>query len=482
MRNITVDVAVIGAGTAGLVARRNAESEGASTIMIDPGPLGTTCARVGCMPSKLLIAAADAVHHTQHADVFGLTTTVEVDGKKVMERVRSMRDFFTSFVIKSVDDLEKTEKFIKGRGRFTGPNTIEVSSNGEVITEVTAKQIVIATGSSPAVPPPYRHLSRDVMLFNDDVFDWEDLPESILVVGTGVIALELGQALHRLGVRTTIVGIQGLVGPLSDPKMIEEATKIFSEELDIHPDFKLEEISESEGQVHLKFEDPDGSKHEGSYQYVLMAAGRSPNLKSLNLESTGLDLNDRGMPPWNELTSQIGDSHLFIAGDVNQYRMLLHEAADEGRMAGLNAANFPEITEHERRTMLGVVFTDPQIALVGKGWKEMDCDSYRVGVVSYWKQGRARVMNENKGMVRIYGELNTGKLVGAEMVGPRVEHTAHLLAWAIQSGMTVKEALGMPFYHPVVEEGIRTALRDLDYQLGLSRPPGEPCEEFGPGD
>ncbi len=482
MRKIHVDVAVLGAGTAGLVARRNAEKEGATTVMIDPGPLGTTCARVGCMPSKLLIAAADAVHETQHAEIFGLKTTVEVDGKKVMKRVRELRDFFVSFVLKSVDELKEKDIYVKGKGRFTGPNTLEVVDEAEVVAEVEASSIVIATGSTPAVPPPYRHLSPKVMIFNDDVFEWEDLPESVLVVGTGVIALELGQALHRLGVRVTIVGIEGLIGPLSDPKMIEEANSIFTSELDLHADFDLKEIKETNNGVHIEFEDPDGSRHSGSYQYVLMAAGRSPNLKSLNLESTGIELDQKGTPAWNELTSQIADSHLFIAGDVNQYRMLLHEAADEGRAAGANAASFPSVLSFPRRTMLGIVFTDPQIALVGKSWKEMHCDTHRVGTVSYWKQGRARVMGQNKGMVRIYGEVGSGKLLGAEMVGPRVEHTAHLLAWAIQSGMTVQQALGMPFYHPVVEEGIRTALKDLEHQLNLSRAPGAPCEEFGPGD
>ncbi len=483
MQKIEVDVAVLGAGTAGLVARRNAAKAGASTMMIDPGPLGTTCARVGCMPSKLLVAAADAAHLAQHAEAFGVHAQVEINDREVMERVRAKRDFFVSFVLQSVDDIKESGAFLSGRARFLDAHTLAVEdAEGKTIAEVKAKSFVIATGSSSFVPPPYRGLSKKVLQFNDDVFEWETLPESVLVVGTGVIALELGQSLHRLGVRTTLVGIQGLLGPLSDPKMLKEAHSIFTDELDLHSDFQLDSIQEVEDGVEIKFTDPDGSKHEGKYQYVLMAAGRSPNLSSLDLEKTGIPLHERGIPPWDKNTGQVGDSHVFLAGDVNGFRPLLHEAADEGRIVGVNAAHFPDVMVSPRQTMLAIVFTDPQIALVGESWKEMDCTKNRVGTVSYWKQGRARVMGQNKGMVRIYGEAHTGLLLGAEMIGPRVEHTAHLLAWAIQKKMTVQEALTMPFYHPVIEEGIRTALRDLEHQLQLSRKPGAACEEFGPGD
>ena len=194
-----------------------------------------------------------------------------------------------------------------------------------------------------------------------------------------------------------------------------------------------------------------------------------------------MTLDGRGRPEVNPYTHQVGNSHVFVAGDVAGHRPLLHEAADEGRLAGANAAHFPHVLAEPRKTPLAIMFTDPQVAAVGDHWPDLSCSDHRVGVVDYGDQGRARVMGENHGMVRIAGKAGTGQIVAAQMIGPRVEHTAHLLAWAIQGRMLVSEALDRPFYHPVIEEGIRTALRDLQSKLHLSHKPEHPCEEWGAG-
>jgi dihydrolipoamide dehydrogenase len=164
-------------------------------------------------------------------------------------------------------------------------------------------------------------------------------------------------------------------------------------------------------------------------------------------------------------TLQLGKAPVFVAGDVNELHPLLHEAADDGRIAGENAANYPEVRASWRRTPLGIVFSDPQIGVVGGGYAALaDCEAV-AGEVSFENQGRARVQAVNAGKLRIYADKHSGKLLGAELFGPRVEHLSHLLAWAVQSGMTVSDALKMPFYHPVFEEGVRTALRNLDSNL-----------------
>jgi dihydrolipoamide dehydrogenase len=481
MQKHTVDVAVIGAGTAGLSARRAAENAGATTVLIDGGPLGTTCARVGCMPAKLLIAAADAAHHGREAGVFGVQTQVDVDGKAVMNRVRQERDRFVGFVLKSVGELRDRGRLLEGYARFVDGKTLMVGDDHRV----EASRVVIATGSTPFLPPPFRNLDPALLIDTDQIFELEDLPESLLVVGSGVIGLELGQAFHRLGVRVSVVGTGGRVGPLSDPKLVAEARTIFTSEFDFHPDYELEEIKpiEKGGEKGVEAAFVSNSNLErAQFEKVLLAAGRRPNLAQLGLDSLGLQLSNQGIPLFDPHTMQIADTPYFIAGDVNNDRPLLHEAADEGRLAGTNAARYPQVLVGQRRTPLGIVFTDPQIAVVGESFSSMNCSDNRVGEVDYGDQGRARVMNQHRGRVRIYGEAGTGLLLGAEMVGPRVEHTAHLLAWAIQQKLTVSEALEMPFYHPVIEEGIRTALRNLQSNLRLSRPIGQPCEEFGPGD
>ncbi len=467
MKQHKVDVAIVGAGTAGLTARRAALAEGASVLMIDPGPLGTTCARVGCMPSKLLIAAADAAHVTREAELFGLKTTLEIDGKKVLERVQRERDRFVGFVLDSVESARRAGQYIPGRASFVDAQTLEVENDAEVTDRVTAKTFVIAAGTAPFVPPPFRGLG-DRLLTNEEVFEQRDLPKRVLVLGAGVIGLELGQALSRLGSEVTLVDLATTVGPLRDPKTIAAAKAAFADAYEMYLGYQLDKVERVGDEIQVSFKDAEGGSHELTADIVLSAAGRRSNLPTLGLDKAGVELDERGAPAagFDAHTMQIGDTHLFIAGDITGDRPVLHEAADEGRIAGRNAARYPdEVVAGSRSAPLGVVFTEPQLAILGTPFEQLDHEQVRVGEVDYGDQGRARVMNQNKGVVRVYGEAGSGRLLGAEMVGPRVENTAHLLAWAVQQGLTVGQALAMPFYHPVVEEGIRTALRDLQSKL-----------------
>lgn len=455
----SVDVAILGAGTAGLNARRAAERAGAEAVMIDPGPFGTTCARVGCMPSKLLIAAAETVHQARQGRVFGFDADVAVDGRRVMDRVRRERDRFVGFVMDDVGEHLAADRLIRGRGRLVGPHTIQVDDR----TVVEARAIVVATGSRPFIPAPYRGLG-DVLLDNEGVFELQELPASLLVVGAGVIGLELGQAMHRLGVRVQIIGRNRSLGGLADPRVVAEAHRVFEGALDLHTDARDVRVERVAGGARVRFAEPGGQVYDDVFERVLVATGRVPNLEGLGLAHAGIQLASP-RPRVDPATMQLGGTHVFLAGDVSGARAVLHEASDEGRIAGANAAGYPELRAHPRRVKLGIVFTDPQLAVVGDARALHACPAHRAGEVSYANQGRARVMHRHQGRVRVYAEVASGRLKGAEMMGPAVEHTAHLLAWAVQSGMTVTQALAMPFYHPVVEEGIRTALQDLQRKL-----------------
>ena len=472
-----VDVAVIGAGTAGLNARREAARRGARVVLIESGPYGTMCARVGCMPSKLLIAAADVAHEVERAGLFGieLVDKPRILGPAVLDRVRRERDRFVGFVVEATEEIPEQQR-LRGHARFLGPTTLEVEDQ----TRVEAGAVVVATGSHPWIPPSLEAV-RDRVLVNDDVFELEDLPESIAIVGTGIVGLELGQALHRLGVRTTLFSHSDRVGPLTDPEIRKTVHEVFARELDLQLSANLE-VRPTEGPgIALRWTGPSGETHEGRYERILAAAGRRPTLEGLDLENTGVKLDRRGIPVVDPRTLQCGETPIFLAGDVSGYRPLLHEAADEGRIAGTNAALYPDVRAHIRRTPLTVVFSDPQIGMAGTPYRDLDPGDIEIGSVRYDDQGRARVMGKNAGQVRIYARRECGTLVGAEMFGPGVEHTAHLLAWAIQTGLTAGRALEMPFYHPVVEEGIRTALRDLCTRLkilGACRPQDL---EAGPG-
>lgn len=456
--DIKTDVAIIGAGTAGLAAYRAARAAGARAVLVEGGAYGTTCARVGCMPSKLLIAAAEAAHGIERAPGFGVHAgALRIDGREVMARVKRERDRFVGFVLDGVHAIPEADRIV-GRARFVDRNTLEVDGR-----RIAARAIVIATGSRPSIAPILRDLG-DRLVVNDDVFDWNDLPRSVAVFGPGVIGLEIGQALARLGVRVVVLGRGGRLGPVTDPYVHRAALETFAAEFPLDLDAHVTRVERIGDAVEVDYVDK-GEKRTERFDYALASTGRVPNVDALGLESLGLERDARGVPVFDARTLQAAGSSIFIAGDAADDAPVLHEAADEGRIAGENAARFPQVRPGLRRAPLGVVFTDPQIAIVGPGFAALKSAELAAGEVSFEDQGRSRVMLRNKGHLRVYGDPATGRFLGAEMVGPDAEHIGHLLAWALQAGMSVAQMLEMPFYHPVVEEGLRTALRDLDAHI-----------------
>ncbi len=478
MNTRDVDVAIIGAGTAGLNARREAEKAGKSFVLIEGGPYGTTCARVGCMPSKLLIAAAESAHHVGQAPMFGIDVDEDgwrVDGRAVMKRVREERDRFVGFVVRSTEKIPDDRR-LHGWARFVGPTTLEVGGH----TRVEANAIVIATGSSPWLPPQLDGV-REHVAVNDDVFDWDDLPDSVAVFGSGVIGLELGQALHRLGVDVQLFNPFVDIGGLQDPVVQKKALEIFGAEMALNLGCEICDVRRESGEFVVEWNAPDGGRNEKAFDVVLAAAGRRPNLDRLELENAGIELDEHGAPAdWHPHTTQIGESAIFLAGDAAGYRPILHEASDEGRIAGSNAAQYPDVQRGRRRTALGITFASPNLAYAGARYSELDQSETVIGEVSFDDQGRSRVMGMNAGVMRLYANKDC-QLIGAEMVAPRGEHMAHLLAWAIADGLKVNRALARPFYHPVIEEGLRTGLRNVAKKLKLEgRCPPEDFA-YGPG-
>lgn len=468
MNHRQVDVAVIGAGTAGLAAYRAAKAGGANALLIEGGAGGTTCARVGCMPSKLLIAAAEASHAIDKAPGFGVHVEGRklIKGREVMDRVKRERDRFVGFVLRGVEGIPPQDR-AHGHARFIDDHTLELTDG----SRIKAKSIVIATGSSPSYPASFKELG-DRLIINDDVFDWNDLPKSVAVIGPGVIGLEIGQALHRLGVRVVVLGRGGRIGPISDPEIRAYAVEAFNREFVVDPDAHITGMRKTDGGVEIQYTALNGDATTELFEYVLAATGRAPNVRGLGLENTSLKLDAQGVPLFNPFTahtqSAAGSNPIFIAGDASNFLPVLHEAADEGRIAGSNAAlaaHGKAPAEGKRRVPLGVVFTEPQIAIIGAGFASLKPGTFTTGQVSFEDQGRSRVMLRNVGLMSVYADSATGLFLGAEMLAPSAEHLGHLLSWALANKMTVPQMLDMPFYHPVVEEGLRTALRDLDAKL-----------------
>lgn len=455
-----VDIAIIGAGTAGLTAQEQIVGKTDNYVIIDNGPLGTTCARVGCMPSKALIAMADDFHKTRYFDEYGISgaDSLRPDTSKILARVRRLRDSYAGGVIDEMADF--MDKVIRKKARFIDPNTLDLGD--EVIQ---AEQIIIATGSKPWIPEQWQPY-RDVIIDTDRFFELPEFPRRVAVFGLGPIGIELGQALTRLGIEVTAITRRKTAGGLTDPDMQAYAFDHFSKELDIRL-----------GQADILGRDGDRvrvgwGEGETSVDMILLATGRRPAIEDLALENLGVELDHRGMPAFDPETLQVGNLPVFIAGDVNGLRPILHEAADDGGIAGFNAtAGAPQA--FKKRTQLHITFSSPDIAIAGMSYKELTDKGieFVTGNASWEELGRAMmILGKAAGIARIYADKKNGRLLGAELMAPAGEHMAHLLSWAIGSGLTATDALTLPFYHPVPEEALRSAFGRIVRQTGISAP------------
>jgi dihydrolipoamide dehydrogenase len=452
--NKKVDVAIIGSGTAGLNAMGQVRRAGKSFVLINGGELGTTCARVGCMPSKAFIQVAEDFHRRhvfeRHAIEGGGDLAIEVE--ELMEHVRGLRDIFVDRVMGgSTDELD--EEFIEGYAQIVAPNRLKV---GDI--EIEAESIIIATGSTPIMPAAWRELG-DRVITTDDFFEQESLPESMAVIGMGVIGLELGQALSRIGVSVTGVDALEHISGLTDPVVNKTAIDLMEQEFPIWFGQPAELLVAGD-----KLRVTAG-ENEIEVDKALISIGRTPNLSGLGLENLGVTLNDRGLPDYDPQTMQIGDLPVYLAGDVNADLPILHEAGEEGKIAGYNAAH-QGVKKFQRKTFLGITFCDPNIVVVGTPWSELEGrDDVVVAEMPMGPVGRALIMAKNKGVIRVYAEKQSGRLLGGAMIAIKGESLGHLLAWAIQQKMTVNDALQMPFYHPVIEEALQGALNMLLAQV-----------------
>jgi dihydrolipoamide dehydrogenase len=446
------DVIIIGAGSAGLAALREVTKRTDNVLMINHGPYGTTCARVGCMPSKALIAAARAYHRRHDFAAFGIggADRLSIDIPAVLRRTRELRDGFVSGTLKATDALG--ERSLRGKARLESPDTVAVDGR-----RYRARAIVLAAGSSPVVPAPWRALGPGVFT-TDDLFELPDLPRRLAVVGLGAVGAEIAQAAAQLGVEVTgFERLETLAGA-TDPQVNEAVVAALGRDLRLHLGFDAE-VTASAGGFTVKAGDA-----RAEVDGVLVALGRRPNLQDLGLETLGIALDDRGLPEVDPETLQLGDLPVFLAGDANAQSPILHEAADEGHIAGLNAVG-PVVRRFRRRVPLGIVFVDPDVAAVGRRFAELDLPNTAIGEVSFARHGRARLARTNEGVLRVYADKADGRLLGAEMCAPAGEHLAHLLALAIERCLTVPQLLRLPFYHPTIEEGLRAALRRISREV-----------------
>ncbi len=452
MKERKVDVAIIGSGSAGLYALGKVRPSGKSFVLINGGELGTTCARVGCMPSKAVIQVAEDYHRRSVFNRYGIEghEDMKLSIPEAMEYVQDLRDLFVERVLSNSTDKLPGENFIEGYARFIETNLLEIDS-GE---RIRAERIIIATGSRPLVPRAWEPF-RDRVITSDEFFELEDLPQSIAVIGLGVIGLEIGQSLGRLGIEVTGIDQLMTIGGLSDPEVARTAIEVIGKEMPLWLGHAAEVTETDNGMLRVK-----AGEQVVEVERVFASMGRSPNLEKLGLADIGVELDARGIPVFDPATMRLGETPIYIAGDVSGVRPLLHEAGDDGRIAGYNAIS-AEPMAFRRKTPLSITFCDPNIVVTGTRFADLDPAGTAIGQVQMGPVGRAMIMAKNRGLIRVYAEKASGRLLGAEMACPKGENLGHLLAWCIQQEMTVGEILQMPFYHPVIEEALQAALYDL---------------------
>lgn len=452
MEERQVDVAIIGSGSAGLYAMSRVRPSGKSVVLINGGELGTTCARVGCMPSKAVIQVAEDFHRRGVFKRFGLEGEegLSLDVEEALGYVQDLRDMFVERVISNSTDKMPEGMFIEGYAHFVEPHLLEMDDG----QRIRADKVIIATGSRPVIPAAWEPF-RDRIITTDEFFDLEDLPDSIAIVGLGVVGLELGQSLHRLGCEVVGIDQMEAIGGLTDPQVIQSAIDIIGKEFPLWLGAGAEISEGAEGRLRVSAGD-----QSIEVDRVFASIGRRPNIETLRLDAVGAPLDDRGIPVYDPNTMQVGDLPIFLAGDVTGERPLLHEAGDEGRIAGQNAVS-DTVSAFRRKVPLSITFCDPNIVQVGERYADLDLDTAVIGEVQMAPVGRALIMAKNKGIIRVYADKTSGRVLGAEMICAKAENLGHLLAWSIQQGLTVGQLLQMPFYHPVIEEALQAALYDL---------------------
>ena len=456
------DIIIVGAGTAGISAYKEAIKYTSNILIVNQGPWDTTCARVGCMPSKVLISTANRMYDIEHADEVALQVEAHIDRSAVMQHVRQLRDRFTAATLADVDSWDKSHK-ISGAAKFINANTIQVNNQ-----HYQAKSFILAVGSTPNMDAEWKAELGDRYINSNDIFELEQLPISLAVIGSGVIALELAQAMTRLGVQTTVFARSQKVGSLSSPQLQPLACKELSQAMNIKFKVLPENIKKSQHGVLISFTDNVSQTLE--VDYVLSATGRSSNLNSLDLTQINPLFKEIRNLPINNRSKQLGEYPIFIIGDAYTQTPVQHEAAVEGKLVVESCLNFPKLKDLKTLTPLSIVFSSPEMAIAGQSYKQLIDENveFITGYASYERQGRALVLGKDHGAAEVYVDANTRQLLGAELLVESAEHMGHLLAWIISEKLTVDQILEKPFYHPTLEEGLRSALKHARRQLKKS--------------
>jgi pyruvate/2-oxoglutarate dehydrogenase complex dihydrolipoamide dehydrogenase (E3) component len=450
MTTITHDLIVIGAGMAGINATGRAADAGKRVALIERDRVGGTCPVRGCIPSKALIRSAEVAHEARRAAEFGVRVgEVEVDFAAVMARVRGIIDRGSNGARSYLESLDGVD-LIDGEARFSGSHDVEV--NG---TTLSAPHIIVATGASPSVPP-IPGLADVPFLTSDSVLELTERPDRIVMIGGGPIALELGQALSRLGSQVTMVEMLPRLLPSEEPEIVEMLTAYLVDEgLQILTGAQIQEVQAGPRVVVTHA----GTTRTLEGDALVVATGRAPETAALNLETAGVEMGKKGITVNDRLETT--HSSIFAAGDVvgPPYGAWTPVA----RYMGVSAAeNSLGLDPHEVDTDPGprAVFTDPELAMVGMTEAEAREAGHDVGTgVSEFSGGKARAWGEERGMVKVVVEKGTRRILGARILAYHAADLIHPVAVAMNAGDgSVDPILNTRHIHPTLGETVAGAV------------------------
>lgn len=455
------DFIVIGGGSGGYAAARMAHELGLKTAVIDGADtLGGLCILRGCMPSKTLIESANRARSIRRAAEFGLRAgEFAFDGAEIIARKRALIDEFASYRQGQLADGRF--ELIRGTASFTGPHQVRVAlreGGGERL--VSFATACVASGSVIQIID-LPGLEECGYWTSDDILDAEEIPDSIIVLGGGAIALEMACYYEGLGSEVTVIqrSEQVLSGSDSDVAKALEAAIRSRENMTLHTGTSLESVERSEaGRVVVHYQH-HGQARTADAERLLLALGRRPAVEGLNLAAAGITLDERGHRVRVDARQTTSQPHVFAAGDVCSPLEVVHIAIEQGEIAAKGAAFHLGKVESAGKAMdyrlkLFGVFTDPQVATVGLGEEEAVAMGRKVVAASYPfdDHGKSMVMGETHGLVKLIADAETLELVGGAAVGPEAVELIHEIAVALYFRCTARQFLEIPHYHPTLSE------------------------------
>ena len=451
------DVIVIGSGPGGYVAAIRSAQLGNRTALIEKYPtLGGTCLNVGCIPSKALLDSSEHYHQAKEQfSTHGIGIgSLSLDFPQMINRKGEVVNQTTA----GIDFLMKKNNIDvhHGIGSFVDDHTISVTPSKSDSYNLEAKNVIIATGSKPSTLP-FIEIDKKRVITSTEALSLAKLPKSLIVIGGGVIGLELGSVYARLGTEVTVIEYMDALIPTMDRTLGKELLRSLKKiGMKFHLKTGVKEVKAAGRSVTIKADNKKGDEMTFKAEYCLVSVGRKPFTDGLNLEAVGISTDERGMIPVDE-TLRTSQPHIFAIGDVIKGAMLAHKAEEEGVfVAEIINGEHPHI---DYNLIPGVVYTWPEVASVGRTEEQLKADgvSYKVGSFPFKASGRARASMDTDGQVKVLAHAETDEILGVHMIGPRAADMIAEAVVAMEFRASAEDISRMSHAHPTFTEALKEA-------------------------